>query len=94
MATNRWMQKAVPESHRGLFTAKAKRAGYTNVQEFARHVLANPGKYDTRTRHQAQFAVTAKGIARARTRRRRLRRIVATAISTARAHRRKLTRRS
>lgn len=40
---------------RGVFTAKAKRAGY-GVQEFARHVLANKDKYSKATRKQANFA--------------------------------------
>ena len=45
----------IKKSHEGLFTAKAKRAGM-GVQEFARHVLANKGKYDAATVKQAQFA--------------------------------------
>jgi len=68
---DRWMQAAVPESHRGLFTEQAKKAGYSNVQEFARHVLANPEDYDRRTRGRAQFAVNAKKVAQRRKLRRK-----------------------
>lgn len=58
----KWMQDAVPESHEGQFTAKAKKAGMT-VQQFAAHVHANPGKFSAKTRKQAAFAKTAKKIA-------------------------------
>jgi len=59
----KWMQEAVPESHRGLFTAKAKRAKM-GVQEFAAHVLAHPSSYPRRTVHQALFAKNAAGVAK------------------------------
>lgn len=49
----------IKESHEGLFTAKAKRAGMT-VAAFAAHVLANPDKYDASTRKQANFAHNAR----------------------------------
>lgn len=50
-----WIQGAVHPSRKGQFTAKAKKAGM-GVQEFASHVLANPGKYSKRTVDQAKFA--------------------------------------
>jgi hypothetical protein len=67
----KWMQDAVPPSHRGLLTAKARRAGYSNVQEFARQVLATRDRYSTRTVRQANFAVNAAKIAREHARRRK-----------------------
>lgn len=46
----------IKESRKGLFTAKAKRAGM-GVQAFAKKVLAAPeGKYSPATRKQANFA--------------------------------------
>ena len=57
MESKKWIQKAVPESHEGLFTAKAKAAGM-GVQAYARHVVANPKMYDQKTVHQANFAIT------------------------------------
>lgn len=53
-----WMQQAVPKSHRGLFTAKAKRAGMS-VQEYARHVLASKNA-STKLKHEASLARTFK----------------------------------
>lgn len=41
--------------NKGKFTKKAKAAGY-DVQEYARHVLANKEKYATSTIKQANFA--------------------------------------
>lgn len=49
----KWIQKAIKRP--GAFTAKAKRAG-KGVQEYARHVLANKGKFSTRTVQQANLA--------------------------------------
>jgi len=39
----KWMQKAVPDSHRGVFTAKAKRAGET-VHQYAEEKKDAGGK--------------------------------------------------
>ena len=50
----------IKESHKGLFTKKAKAAGQ-GVQEYASHVLANKGKYDSSTVRQANFARNSKG---------------------------------
>ena len=50
----------IKESHEGLFTAKAKKAGMS-VQAYARHVLANKGKYPSATVKQANFAKNAAG---------------------------------
>lgn len=61
----KWMQKAVPPSHRGIFTAKAKKAGMS-VAAFASKTLAAGSKADTKTKRQAAFAKTAEKIARAR----------------------------
>lgn len=55
--TEHWIQKAVPKSHRGIFTAKAKLAGMS-VQEYARHVLASKGA-SSKLKHEAAFAKTA-----------------------------------
>lgn len=40
---------------RGVFKAKAKRAGMS-TSAFARHVLANKGRYSATTRRQAALA--------------------------------------
>ena len=48
-----WIQKAVKRP--GAFTRKAKAAGQT-VQQFAKTVDDNPGKYSTRTKRQANLA--------------------------------------
>ena len=46
----------IKPSHKGDFTAKARRAGM-GVQAFARRVLAAPkGRYSPSTRKQANFA--------------------------------------
>jgi len=52
-----WMQPAVPKSHRGIFTAKAKKAGMS-VQAYARKKASAPGKLGK----QARFALIAKKI--------------------------------
>ena len=52
-----WMQAAVPKSHRGLFTAKAKRAGMS-VQGYARKEAHAKGKLGA----EARFARIAKKI--------------------------------
>lgn len=49
----------IKKSHEGLFSAKAKKVGMS-VQAFAKHVLANKGKYDAASLRQAQFAANAK----------------------------------
>lgn len=54
-----WMQAAVPKSHRGLFAAKAKKAG-KSVQQYARAKAHAPGKLGK----EARFALTAKRVAR------------------------------
>jgi hypothetical protein len=53
-----WMQAAVPKSHRGLFTAKAKKAG-KSVQAYARAKAGAKGKLGK----EARFALNAKRIA-------------------------------
>ena len=50
-----WIQKAVKRP--GAFTRKAKAAGM-DVQQFAKNVDDNPGKYSTRTKKQANLAQT------------------------------------
>jgi hypothetical protein len=55
MSKRRWIQKAVPKSHRGLFTAKAKRAGMS-VQAYAKKVLRKGSTASTRTKRQAALA--------------------------------------
>ncbi|MCS7301450.1 MAG: hypothetical protein NZ556_07845 [Fimbriimonadales bacterium] len=41
----------------GAFRAKAKRRGMT-TRQFARKVVSNPDRYDTRTVRQARLALT------------------------------------
>jgi hypothetical protein len=55
MAEKKWIQEAVPPSHEGLFTAKAKAAGM-GTQAYARHVLAEDSEADTTTKRQAALA--------------------------------------
>ena len=50
-----WIQGAVKRP--GAFTRKAKAAGQS-VQQFAKTVDDNPGKYSTRTKRQANLAQT------------------------------------
>lgn len=52
MAKDKWMQSAVPQSHRGRLTRKARRAGESPMQ-FAREHYHSPGK----TGRQARAAV-------------------------------------
>jgi hypothetical protein len=59
----KWIQKAI--KHPGAFRAKAKRAGMSTM-EYARKVLANPERYDTRTVRQARLALTLRKLARRR----------------------------
>lgn len=42
---------------KGALTEKAKRAGYDNATEFARHVIANKEHYSTETIRQANLAL-------------------------------------
>lgn len=51
----------------GAFRRKAQRRGLTTGQ-FARKVLTNPERYDTRTVRQARLAKTLMGMARRRKR--------------------------
>ena len=56
---HKWMQAAVPKSHEGLFTRKAKKAGKT-VQAYAqaeKHAKGKLGK-------EARFALLAKRLTR------------------------------
>ena len=55
----KWLQSAVPPSHRGLFTKEAKSHG-DSVQEYASEVLAPGSKASTRTKRRAAFAKRAK----------------------------------
>ena len=57
MADKNWIAKAVPPSHKGLFTKKAKAAG-KSVSEFASEKKDAPGK----TGKQARFAMVMKGL--------------------------------
>jgi hypothetical protein len=59
----KWIQKAIKRP--GAFRAKAKRAGMSTM-EYARKVLANPERYDTRTVRQARLALTLRKLARRR----------------------------
>lgn len=64
----KWMQKAVKRP--GALTRKAKRYGMTPLQ-FARYVKAHPEKFDTLTKQQANFALTAAKISKRRRKKRR-----------------------
>jgi hypothetical protein len=59
----KWIQKAIKRP--GAFRAKAKRAGMSTM-EYARKVLANPERHDTRTVRQARLALTLRKLARRR----------------------------
>lgn len=56
MAT-KWVQKAVPDSRKGVFKAKAKAAGKTTA-EFAREKQGAPGKLGK----EARLAQTLMGM--------------------------------
>jgi len=52
----KWIQEVVesPSFHKGAFTRQAKSHGMT-TKEFMEEVLSNPDKYDSHTKHRAQF---------------------------------------
>jgi hypothetical protein len=58
-----WIAKAAKsiseKRTEGAFTAQAHAAGYNDVLAYARHVLANKSRYDTRTIRRAVFALNA-----------------------------------
>ena len=54
-----FLQKAVPPSHKGLFTAQAKAAG-EGVQDYADEVLRPNSGASTTTKRRAVFAKRAK----------------------------------
>lgn len=62
MAKKKWIPK---DLYKGALTRKAKQRGMT-AQEFARMVMANPEKFDTKTVRQASLAKTFKKIAQKR----------------------------
>jgi len=49
----------IRESRRGAFTAAAL-SHHEGVQEFAHHVIADPGDYSGHLRKEAQFAVNSR----------------------------------
>jgi len=53
----KWMQKAVPESHKGRFTKKARAAGMS-VSAYAAKVTKRGSKASTTTKRQANLAKT------------------------------------
>ena len=57
--TRKFLKKAVPPSHKGLFTAQAKSAG-EGVQEYADEVLQPDSGASTTTKRRAVFAKRAK----------------------------------
>lgn len=59
---DKWIQAA--HLKEGAFTKKAKKAGM-GVQEFAAHVRAHKGDYDSHTLRQANLARTFKKMASA-----------------------------
>jgi len=58
----KWIQKAVPESHRGRFTEWAKRQGMSVAQGVA-HVLGSKDKYGQTRIGQALFAQRMRAMA-------------------------------
>jgi hypothetical protein len=52
-----WIQKAIPKSHEGRFTAKAKAAGMS-VSEYAASVTKKGSKASPLTKRQASLAKT------------------------------------
>ncbi len=58
-----WIAKAAnriaEKGTKGAFTQQAHSAGFSDVLAYARHVLANKSKYDTRTIRRAVFALNA-----------------------------------
>lgn len=60
--TENWIEKAtekmVEKGTQGAFTKQAHRAGFSDVQAFARHVLRNKDRYKTKTVQRARFAKT------------------------------------
>jgi hypothetical protein len=59
---DKWIQNAVPPSHKGLFTRKAKKRGLT-AQQFASKIKSGKAKVDSTTLHEALFAANMKKIA-------------------------------
>jgi hypothetical protein len=57
MAKRKWVSKAIPESHKGAFKAKAEAAGKT-TREFAREKADAPGKLGK----EARLASTLMGM--------------------------------
>jgi hypothetical protein len=55
----KWIQKM--DIKEGAFTAKAKKRGITSAQ-LQENVLANPEKYDEKTRKQANLRKTLVGV--------------------------------
>jgi hypothetical protein len=55
MAKKNWIAKAVPKSHRGIFSAKAKRAGMS-THAYAEKEKNAPGKLGAEARLALQFA--------------------------------------
>lgn len=58
MADKKWIQDAHLKT--GAFTQQANRAGFRDVQVFARYVLSHKDKYSATTIKRAQLAQTFK----------------------------------
>lgn len=62
MTDKNWIEKAnkkmVEQGTVGAFTKQAHRAGFSDVQAFARHVLKNKDNYKLKTVQRARFAKT------------------------------------
>ncbi len=63
MSKGKWIQKAVPKSHEGAFTKKAKAAG-KSVGAYAASVTKKGSKASAKTKKQAVLAKTFKKMAR------------------------------
>lgn len=58
MGRKHWIKGAI--EHPGAFREKARAAGYSDTDAYARHVLAHKDRYDTATVRQANLARTLK----------------------------------
>ena len=55
MTDKNWIEGAVPASHKGIFKAKAEKAGMT-TEAYAHHVMADPAA-SAKDKDEAQLAL-------------------------------------
>lgn len=56
-----WIKEAINPEHKGMFSAKAKKAGMS-TSAYIEAVLKEGSKYDETTKKQAQLAKTLMGL--------------------------------